>query len=41
MAHLLVAYEPLTGWRGVEVSERRRGRGFAEFVGHLAEDLYP
>ena len=41
-AHLLVAYEPLTGWRGVEVSERRRGREFAEFVGHyLAEDLYP
>jgi hypothetical protein len=41
MAHLFVAFEPLTGWRGVQVSERRRGCEFAEFVGHLAEDLYP
>jgi hypothetical protein len=41
MAHLFVAFEPLTGWRGVEVRERRRGREFAEFVSHLAEDLYP
>jgi hypothetical protein len=41
MAHLFVAFEPLTGWRGVEVRERRRGRGFAEFVGHLAEEIYP
>jgi hypothetical protein len=40
MAHLFVAFEPLTGWRGVEVRERRRGCEFAEFVGHLAEDLY-
>ena len=41
MAHLFVAFEPLTGWRGVEVRERRRGREFAYFVRHLAEDLYP
>jgi DDE superfamily endonuclease len=41
MAHLFVAFEPLTGWRGVEVRERRRGREFAEFVGYLAEHLYP
>jgi hypothetical protein len=41
MAHLFVAFEPLTGWRGVEVRERRRGREFAEFVGHLAEEIYP
>ena len=41
MAHLFVAFEPLAGWRGVEVRERRRGREFAEFVRHLAEDLYP
>ncbi len=32
MAHLFVAFEPLTGWRSVEVRERRRGREFAEFV---------
>ena len=41
MAHLFVAFEPLTGWRGVEVHERRRGREFAEFMRYLAEDLYP
>jgi hypothetical protein len=41
MAHLFVAFEPPTGWRGVEVRERRRGREFAEFVRHLAEGLYP
>jgi hypothetical protein len=41
MAHLFVAFEPLTGWRGVEVRERRRGREFAEFVRHLAEEIYP
>lgn len=41
MAHLFVAFEPLTGWRGVEVRERRRGREFAEFIRYLAEDLYP
>ena len=41
MAHLLVAFEPLTGWRGVEVRERRRGREFAEFVRCLAEEIYP
>jgi hypothetical protein len=41
MAHLFVAFEPLTGWRSVQVRKRRRGREFAEFVRHLAEDLYP
>jgi DDE superfamily endonuclease len=41
MAQLFVAFEPLTGWRGVQVRERRRGREFAEFVGHLAEEIYP
>jgi hypothetical protein len=41
MAHLFMAFDPLTGWRGVEVRERRRGREFAEFVRYLAEDLYP
>ena len=40
-AHLFVAFEPLTGWRGVEVRERRRGREFAEEARHLAEEVYP
>ena len=41
MAHLFVAFEPLTGWREVQVRERRRGREFAEFIRHLAEEIYP
>ena len=41
MAHLFVAFEPLTGWRSAQVRERRRGREFAEFVGHLVEEIYP
>jgi len=40
MAHLFVAFEPLTGRRSMQVRGRRRAREFAEFVGHLAEDLY-
>lgn len=41
MANVLMAFEPLTGWRQVEVTERRRGREFAEAVGRLAEEVYP
>ena len=29
MAHLFVAFEPLSGWRGVRVAKRRRGCEFA------------
>jgi hypothetical protein len=36
-----VAFEPLTGWRRVMVSERRTKREFAEEVRQLAEELYP
>jgi len=39
-AHLFVAFEPLTGWRDVEVRERRRGREFAEEARYLAEEVY-
>jgi hypothetical protein len=41
MAHLFVAFEPLTGWRSAQVRERRRGREFAYFVRHLVEEIYP
>ena len=41
MAHVLMAFEPLTGWRRAEVTERRRGREFAESVRYLAEEAYP
>jgi hypothetical protein len=41
MAHISMAFEPLTGWRRVSVTERRRGREFAEEVRHLVEKYYP
>ena len=40
MAHVLMAFEPLTGWRRTSVSERRRGKEFAQVVRRLAEDHY-
>ena len=40
-AHVLMAFEPLTGWRRVEVTERRRNREFAEAARRLAEEDYP
>jgi hypothetical protein len=40
-AHVLMAFEPLTGWRRVEVTERRRDREFAEAARRLAEEDYP
>ena len=41
MAHVLMAFEPLAGRREVEVTERRRGKEFAEMVSRLAEEVYP
>jgi hypothetical protein len=41
MAYVHVAFEPLRGWREVEVSERRRGLEFAHLMHHLAEKIYP
>jgi hypothetical protein len=41
MAHVLMAFEPLSGWRKVELSERRRGREFAGMVRRLLEEDYP
>jgi hypothetical protein len=38
---VLMAFEPLTGWRRVEVTERRRNREFAEAARRLAEEDYP
>jgi hypothetical protein len=40
-ANVWVAFEPLTGRRRVEVTERRRKREFAEAVRRLAEEDYP
>jgi hypothetical protein len=41
MANVLMAFEPLASRREVEVTQRRRGREFAEMVGRLAEETYP
>jgi len=40
-AHVSMAFEPLTGWRRTSVTERRRGREFAEEVRRLVEEDYP
>ena len=36
-----MAFEPLAGRREIEVTERRRGKEFAEMVGRLAQEAYP
>jgi hypothetical protein len=38
---VLISFEPLSGWREVVVSERRRKREFALAMRHLAEELHP
>jgi hypothetical protein len=40
-ANVHVAFEPLTGRRRVEVTEKRRKREFAEEVRRIAEEDYP
>ena len=40
-ANVHVAFEPLSGWRRVEVTGRRRKQEFAEQVRRLAEEDYP
>jgi DDE superfamily endonuclease len=40
-AHVLMAFEPLTGYREARVTEHRRKPEFAEMMRHLADDLYP
>lgn len=39
--HVLMAFEPLTGWREARVTERRRKQEFADSMRHLAEEVYP
>lgn len=34
---MLMAFEPLAGWRHVSVSKHRRKSEFAEFMRYLAE----
>nr|WP_273846817.1 IS630 family transposase [Rubrobacter calidifluminis] len=39
--HVLMAFEPLTGWQQTRVTKRRRKREFAEEMRRLAEEVYP
>jgi hypothetical protein len=40
-ANLFMAFEPLVGWRAVQVTARRTARDFAEVLRWLVEDLHP
>jgi len=40
-ANVHVSFEPLSGWRRAEVTEKRRKREFAEQVRRIAEEDYP
>jgi hypothetical protein len=39
-ANLFMAFEPLLGWRAVEVTERRTAKDLAEVLRWLAEDVH-
>ena len=41
MANLFMAFEPLTGWRHVEVTERKTSVDFAKFLRLLSDIHYP
>jgi hypothetical protein len=36
-----MVFEPLLGWRGVEVTEQRTAKDLAEVLRWLVEDLHP
>ena len=38
---VFMSFEPLTGWRELAVTERRRKREFAHWMRRLAEEHYP
>ena len=41
VANLFLAFEPLAGWRHVEVTERRTSVDFAHFLRRLVDEEYP
>jgi hypothetical protein len=41
VANLFMTFEPLQGWRSVQVTERRTAKDFAEVLRWLAEDVHP
>ena len=40
-ANLFMVSEPLSGWRAVQVTERRTAKDYAEVLRWLAEDVHP
>jgi hypothetical protein len=40
-ANLFMTFEPLIGWRAVQVTNRRTAKDFAEVLRWLVEDLHP
>jgi DDE superfamily endonuclease len=40
-ANLFMSFEPLLGWRAVQVTERRTAKDFAEVLRWLVEDVHP
>jgi hypothetical protein len=41
VANVFMAAEPLTGKRFISITERKTRKEWAEFVKHIADDLYP
>jgi hypothetical protein len=41
VANLFMIFEPLAGWRDVEVTDRRTKRDWAECVRRLSDEIYP
>jgi hypothetical protein len=41
VANLFMTFEPLLGWRSVQVTERRTAKDFAEVLRWLVEDVHP
>ena len=41
VANLFMAFEPLAGWRHVEVTSRRTSADFARFLRRLVDEQYP
>lgn len=41
MANLFMAFEPLAGWRHVEVTERKTSVDFARFLQVVSDEYYP
>lgn len=41
VANLFLAFEPLAGWRHVEVTARRTSADFARFIRRLVDEQYP